>query len=123
MMALFPSGFMPHGCCYLWRPEVMALHATSDAIIALAYLSIPFALARFVAKRRDLAFRGIFAMFGVFILSCGVTHIFSVVNIWYPAYWTDGVTKAFTAAVSIWTAAAMWPLIPRALAPPPRRCL
>ena len=40
---LFSSNeFMPHGHCYLWQPGVIWLHVTSDAIIALAYTTIPF---------------------------------------------------------------------------------
>ena len=38
------QGFIPHGHCYLWMPEVLWLHVMSDAIIAVAYFSIPFAL-------------------------------------------------------------------------------
>ena len=35
------DGFMPHGMCYLWRPDILGLHVTSDALIVLAYFSIP----------------------------------------------------------------------------------
>jgi len=35
------DGFMPHGHCYLWRPGVLWLHIVSDALITLAYFSIP----------------------------------------------------------------------------------
>ena len=27
------EGFMPHGMCYLWRPDMLALHVISDALI------------------------------------------------------------------------------------------
>jgi hypothetical protein len=46
-----PSGFMPHGYCYLWRPDLISLHVVSDSLIALAYLSIPVTLAYFIRKR------------------------------------------------------------------------
>jgi len=36
--------FMPHGMCYLWRPGILSLHVVSDALITLAYFSIPFTL-------------------------------------------------------------------------------
>jgi hypothetical protein len=29
--------YRPHGMCFLWQPELMALHVASDATIALAY--------------------------------------------------------------------------------------
>ena len=29
--------FIPHGHCYLWKPELVGLHIVSDILIALAY--------------------------------------------------------------------------------------
>jgi hypothetical protein len=37
---LFDSDFMPHGGCYFWRPELVWLHVSSDALIVLAYVMI-----------------------------------------------------------------------------------
>src|SRR6185503_20820818 len=107
--------FMPHGHCFLWRPEIVWLHAVSDTVIAVAYYSIPCALVYFVIKRKDLVFSRMFVMFGIFILACGTTHVMDVWTLWQPVYRLDGVIRAFTAAVSIWTAIALWPLIPKAL--------
>ena len=54
---LFSSdGFMPHGHCYLWSPEIVWLHVISDALVALSYTTIPFTLYYFVRKRKDLPF-------------------------------------------------------------------
>jgi hypothetical protein len=54
---LLSSGdFMPHGYCYLWRPGLVWLHLMSDALIALAYFSIPFTLIYFIRKRKDVPF-------------------------------------------------------------------
>ncbi|NJM99689.1 MAG: hypothetical protein HC800_23365 [Phormidesmis sp. RL_2_1] len=36
--------YMPHGGCYLWQPPLIGLHLLSDALIAVAYYSIPLAL-------------------------------------------------------------------------------
>ena len=52
---LSPQDYMPHGMCFLWQPELIALHVASDSAIALAYYSIPVALGYFVWKRTDLA--------------------------------------------------------------------
>ena len=49
---LFSSDFMGHGYCYLWKPEIVWLHAISDSGIALSYYVIPPALFYFV--RNDL---------------------------------------------------------------------
>jgi hypothetical protein len=50
------STYSPHGICLLWQPGLIWLHVFSDAIIAISYFSIPFALSIFVAKRPDVEF-------------------------------------------------------------------
>ena len=35
---LFSSDFMAHGYCYLWKPDIVWLHAISDALIAFPTL-------------------------------------------------------------------------------------
>jgi PAS domain S-box-containing protein len=112
------NSFTPHGFCLAWEPLVLWLHVISDSIVALAYYTIPFAVLYFMARRRDLAFRAIFALTGTFILACGTTHVMDVVTLWYPVYWLDGIIRAFTALVSIGTAAAIWLVMPKALALP-----
>lgn len=115
---LFDSDFMPHGGCYFWRPELVWLHVSSDALIVLAYVMIPFSLIQLVRKRKDLEFNWMFVMFGAFILACGATHFMNVWNIWHSAYRLDGVLKAITAFASIPTAVLMFRLVPQAVALP-----
>jgi signal transduction histidine kinase len=110
--------FISHGYCYLWDRGLVWLHVVSDTLIAASYFSLPAALIYFVHKRRDIAFKSLFVMFGVFILACGLTHVMGVWTIWVPAYWLDGGIKAATALVSLATAVMIWPLIPKALALP-----
>ena len=115
---LFSSSFMPHGQCYLWRPDMLVLHAGSDALIALAYFTIPLALAQLWRKRGDLAYGWIFKLFAAFILACGATHLFGIWNIWNGDYYIEGMVKFITAAVSVTTAVLIWPLLPRLLTVP-----
>jgi two-component system NtrC family sensor kinase len=110
--------FIPHGHCYLWKPELVGLHIVSDALTALAYYSIPLLLTYFVAKRRDVPFNWIFLLFGTFIVSCGTTHIMEIWTLWHPNYWLSGLLKAFTAVVSLYTASELVSLLPQALAMP-----
>ncbi len=113
---LFGSGdFQPHGFCYLWNARLVWLHAISDLLIALAYLTIPVTLVWFIRKRRDLPFSWIFVCFGVFIVACGATHVLEVWNLWHANYWLAGVIKAVTAAASIVTAILLIRLVPQAL--------
>ena len=108
--------FIPHGHCYLWNPGLLWLHIVSDSLIALAYYSIPITLVYLVHKRWDLPFKGIFLLFGAFIVFCGTTHVVEVWTIWHPTYWLSGFLKAFTALVSVYTAFVLVPIMPKALA-------
>jgi PAS domain S-box-containing protein len=110
--------FIPHGHCYLWKPELVSLHLVSDALIAAAYYSIPITLLYFVRKRKDLPFNRIFLLFAAFIVSCGTTHLAEIWTLWYPTYWISGLIKALTALVSVFTALELIPLVPLALALP-----
>jgi len=112
------SMFSPHGICLLWEPELIWLHVTSDALIAMAYFSIPIALAIFVSKRRDLKFGWVYWAFGVFILACGFTHVLSIYTLWVPIYGIEGLVKAATAIASVFTAGMLWPLLPELLTIP-----
>lgn len=109
------EGFMPHGHCYLWTPELLWTIVISEAIIVLAYFSIPFGLMYFVSRRPDLKFNWMFKLFSLFIFACGTTHLLGIWTIWYPDYWLDAAAKAVTAVISLLAAVMMWPMIPRAL--------
>lgn len=116
---LFSTGsFIPHGHCYLWQSQLVWLHVASDLLVALAYYSIPLTLLYFVRRRRDLPFHSIFLLFCLFIVACGSTHLMEVWTLWHPIYWASGMLKALTAGVSIWTAIALIPIVPQALALP-----
>jgi signal transduction histidine kinase len=112
------STLSPHGICLLWRPDLIWLHVVSDAIIALAYFSIPFAISVFVWKRPDIQFSWVFWAFAIFIMACGMTHVMAIWTLWVPDYAFEGLIKAITAAASIVTAIMLWPLLPKALALP-----
>lgn len=112
------SSLSPHGYCLVWRPELIWLHVGSDAIISIAYYSIPFALAIFVSKRRDVEFGWVFWAFAIFIMACGTTHVFAIWTLWVPDYAIEGGVKVITAVASIVTAVMLWPLLPKALALP-----
>ena len=116
--SLFSNDFMPHGFCYLWNPGLVWLHAVSDALIALAYFSIPITLLYFIRKRKDLPFNWMFLCFGAFILACGSTHVMEVWTLWHGTYWLSGAIKVLTAMASLPTAVLLVHLVPRALALP-----
>ena len=111
-------GLAPHGFCLLWDPALIWTHVLADALIGLAYFSIPVAMGVFLLRRRDVDFGGIGWLFAAFILACGVTHFASIWVLWNPDYGPEALVKLVTAGVSVLTAVALWPLLPRAIALP-----
>ncbi|NEQ24913.1 MAG: hypothetical protein F6K28_38620 [Microcoleus sp. SIO2G3] len=114
--SFYSGDFIPHGQCFLGKPELVWLNLVSDSLIALAYYSIPMMLGYFVYKRPTIPFERIFLLFGAFILSCGTSHLLEVWTLWHPDYWLLAVVKAITALVSMYTALELVPLLPNALA-------
>ena len=112
---LFNSDFMPHGHCYLWKPEIVWTNALSDGIIALAYFTIPLSLIYIVRLRKDFKYYWMVILFAVFILGCGATHIMDVINIWEPIYRLDSLLRVVTAIASIGTAITLVKLTPSIL--------
>jgi signal transduction histidine kinase/ActR/RegA family two-component response regulator len=114
---LRPANFMPHGHCYLWRPDVLWLHVGSDTLIALSYYAIPVALAYFVRRRRAvLPYWWMPALFAMFIFLCGTTHVMNIWTVWNPDYVPDGLIKLATGLASAATAVLVFATMPQALA-------
>ena len=112
MNSLLP--FMPHGFCFQGRQDVIFLHVASDAIVALAYFMIPLTLLYFLhQKTLKLSFNWAIVLFAAFILLCGITHVIDIITVWKPYYYLQGLVKAATGIVSILTAFAIVPLVPK----------
>ncbi len=112
------QGYLPHGYCFNWQPGLLWSMVVSDALIALAYFSIPLALWRFALKRRDTSLHGLITLFGAFIFACGLTHLMDVWTIWQPVYGLQALGKIVTAVISVGTAILLWRLVPKALTIP-----
>jgi PAS domain S-box-containing protein len=113
-LKLFSTDFVPHAYC-LRLPGLIQLHVWSDLVIAAAYALIPIALFRLVRYRRDLIYPWMFVLFGLFIFSCGMTHVLAAWTLWHPIYRFDGLVKAFTAIVSLLTAILLIGIVPQIL--------
>ena len=109
------SGFLPHGYCFTWSPGLLWSMVGADAVIALAYFSIPLALLSFVRRRGDPALYRMSWLFSAFIFACGLTHLMGIWTIWTPDYGLQAITKLVTAAISLATAVVLWRAIPLAL--------
>lgn len=111
------EGLLPHGVCFVGKQDLILLHVISDAIIAAAYFMIPVILIYFLrAVRSRISFHWAIGLFAAFIVLCGSGHILDIVTIWNPIYYLQGWQAALTAVVSIATAVAIIPLVPKLLA-------
>jgi len=113
---IFGQGFMPHGHCYLWEPEMVWTQVSSNLLIGTAYASIASTLGVLVRRIVNIPFAWVYLAFGTFILSCGLTHFFDVLTVWHPVYWADAAVRVITAAASVATAILIVPMVPRAVA-------
>ncbi len=112
----FSDRFMaPHGFCLLWLPEILWLHVIANAVIALAYFSIPLALWHFARRRPDMPFQKVFILFAAFITLCGLTHVFGILVMWKPYYGIEGLVMLATGIVSAFTAVLVWKILPAAI--------
>jgi signal transduction histidine kinase len=112
------ASLTPHGYCLAWEPGLMALHITSDGLIAASYYSIPLAITLLLLRRQDVVFSWMAWLFALCIMACGTTHLMGIWTLWHPDYLADGLVKVVTAVASVMTAAALWPLLPRLVALP-----
>ncbi len=110
------SDFPARWNCGQWTSVHGWLHILSDIGIWSAYFAIPAVLGYFLAKRQDVPFRRVFALFGVFILLCGTTHLMDAVIFWWPAYRLSGTIKFATALISWTTVLALVRIVPGMMA-------
>ena len=113
LRALIDPRFMPHGHCYFWQPQMVWLQVVSNLVIGCSYLAISLTLLALTRRLRQLPFHRAYLAFGLFIVSCGMTHFMDIVTVWRGVYWLDGALRAFTAAASAATALWLFPLFPQ----------
>lgn len=114
---LIDPSFMPHGHCYLWRPDILWTHVIADLAIGISYFIIPIALAILLFRRKQgLPHPELFSLFIAFIFFCGTTHLVSVYVTWNPAYQYQGWLKALTAFTSVLTVIVLVPKLPALMA-------
>ena len=98
-------------------PLALGLHLTTDLLIAISYFAISATLLYLVWRaRKSLPFNWVFVAFGVFIVACGTTHLFHIINLLDPrSWWLLGSAQVITVVASVTTALMLPPLTPRVL--------
>lgn len=114
LQKLFESAdFMPHGHCYLWKPDILGLTVLGDGLTGIAYFTLPFMLFYIVKKREDLAHRNLFILFAIFIMACGTTHFIHIWTVWFPTYRLASIVTLLTGLVSILSAIVLYKALPQ----------
>lgn len=108
----------PYGSCYPWSQALAGLHIGSDILIAIAYFAVLLGLIYFARQRQDFPYPKILWSLSIFVAACGTTHLTAVWTLWHPNDWIFGIIKAITAFLSVYTAIALIPFIPLAIALP-----
>lgn len=110
--SLAPITFLPHGYCISWNSGLIVSLVIGNLLIALAYFAIPFIILKFIRQRSDIDFRYLHWLFAGFIVTCGITHLLHVVELWYPVYYFEAVMDVVTAIVSVIAAVVLWKILP-----------
>ncbi len=106
------AGFMPHGMCLLWRPDIITMQVGADILTFLAYTAIAIALHRFIALRPEFRFHRVAWLSIAFVSGCGVVHLFGAISLWWPAYGGQAILKIIVAMISIAAAVMIWRTVP-----------
>ena len=106
---------MSKGESFLWIPELVWLNILPDLFMSISFMLIPLTLLLAVPRTKQVPYKWIFRMFSAVLIGCGLMRMMDILTIWYPYYYTQGIIKVVTAAVSFSTAILLIPLLPRAL--------
>ncbi len=113
---MFSGHYLSHEHCYVWKSELVGLHAGSDLLIALSYYSILLLLIYFWSQNQDLPLLKIFLLLSPLVLFSGTSHLLEVWTIWHPDYWLSGLVKGTSGILSLSSAIALVVLMPKVLA-------
>jgi len=108
-----------------WPSGLVLLHAVSDGIIALSFLTIPIALL-YIHKSRGESSPGetaLITLFALFIFAVGLAHLASLFTLLVPGRpgrGLEGLLKALGAVLALTTAVVIWKLAPQLLRLPSR---
>lgn len=105
--------FLPHGHCFAGDRVSLFLNIIGNIAIFLAYMLIPLGLF-FILKKQKAALdkhKTIILLFITFIFSCGISHLFDVIVVWYPYYRLQTYWTLWTGLISMITAALLLHLI------------
>ena len=105
---------MPRWSCGRWTDVHGWVYIISNLVIGLSYFAIPVLMVYFIRKREETPFKGVFVLFSLFIIFCGITHIIDANMFWFPLYRLNAVVLSITAIISAATVFALYKNLPAA---------
>jgi PAS domain-containing protein len=97
----------------LWRPDLLLLHALSDAAITISFFVIAIGVVWSMRHRFGLLreYRLVAWLFCGFFFAAGVSHLLGLLTLWHPVHGLQGLAKGATALFSGAAVALIWPLL------------
>ncbi len=110
----------PFGACLAWRPDLPWLHVATDGLAALAYWSVPLALAVALRRRRNPIppWSRAAVLIACFAAAAGAGHAVSILELWRPERLLNDTAKAATGLAAVAAALSLLPLLPRLVSLP-----
>ncbi len=98
------DGFVPRRICGTWPGWLLWEHIAGNALVWVAYLTIPILIWRLGARRLDWRpFTGLIGASVLFIALCGVGHFLEMLAFFRPLYRLSGHVLIMTGVASWWT--------------------
>lgn len=106
---------LPHGICLSESPTIILGLIGAHAAIAASYFGIPYVMRQIESGARargvDMAAFHVSALYRMFIILCGVTHLGGIMTLYIAAYEVYLAILIATAVVSVWTLVSIYRLI------------
>jgi two-component sensor histidine kinase len=108
-----------------WPSGLLLLHALSDGVIALSFLTIAIALF-YIHRQHGESNPGetaLVTLLALFIFAVGLAHLAALFTLWFPSIPSkgiEGLLKALGALLALTTAVVIWRLVPQLLRLPSR---
>jgi hypothetical protein len=101
---IFSLNYLPHEHCFLGDKATISWYVIGNLGVFLAYMLIPLALYSMVKKTKLItSYKTIILLFAAFIFSCGISHLWDIIGIWYPFYRAQSYWLVWTAFISLLT--------------------
>ena len=101
-------GLLSLGYCSAAAPALQWAMVTADAVLALALLSLPLMLWRYVQQRPEMARRRWARLFAAGLVACGAAHLLGIGLPGQAGCSWQAISKGLIAAISVATVGWLW---------------